>query len=142
MLLTPLLHPGILAALARSGHGSRVLIADGNYPLANGAAASAERVYLNLRPGLVQVTEVLSVLVAAIPIESVLLMTPPDGQAVPIHGEFRAILPAGALIRTETRGNFYDQARSADTTLAIATGESRRFANLLLTIGVVKNEAP
>ena len=33
---------------------------------------------------------------------------------------------------------FYDKIKSPDTTLAIATGEQRRFANLLLTVGVVK----
>ena len=38
MLKTRLLHPEILNALARAGHGSRVLIADGNYPFATEAA--------------------------------------------------------------------------------------------------------
>jgi L-fucose mutarotase len=33
---------------------------------------------------------------------------------------------------------FYQEAKSPDTALVIATGEQRRFANLLLTIGVVK----
>ena len=34
MLRTDLIHPPLLEALARCGHGSKVLIADGNYPLA------------------------------------------------------------------------------------------------------------
>ena len=34
MLKTRLLHPQILEALGEAGHGARVLIADGNYPLA------------------------------------------------------------------------------------------------------------
>ena len=34
MLNGPLLHPDILRSLARSGHHSKVLIADGNYPAA------------------------------------------------------------------------------------------------------------
>ncbi len=33
MLKTKLTHPEILQALARAGHGSRVLIADGDYPV-------------------------------------------------------------------------------------------------------------
>ena len=32
---------------------------------------------------------------------------------------------------------FYDAARGPDVALAIATGEQRLYANLLLTIGVV-----
>jgi L-fucose mutarotase len=35
---------------------------------------------------------------------------------------------------------FYDAVCSPWTSLVIATGESRRFANLLLTIGVVRLE--
>ena len=34
MLKSRLLHPQILEALGESGHGARVLIADGNYSLA------------------------------------------------------------------------------------------------------------
>lgn len=37
MLKTELLHPEVLEALGTSGHGSRVLIADGNYPFATGS---------------------------------------------------------------------------------------------------------
>ena len=32
MLDLPLIHPDILRVLGRAGHGSQVLIADGNYP--------------------------------------------------------------------------------------------------------------
>lgn len=34
MLKGKLIHPDIMAALALCGHGDKVLIADGNYPLA------------------------------------------------------------------------------------------------------------
>ena len=34
MLYSTLTHPNILRALAAAGHGSQILIADGNYPLA------------------------------------------------------------------------------------------------------------
>ena len=33
MLTGKLIHPDIMAALALCGHGDKVLIADGNYPL-------------------------------------------------------------------------------------------------------------
>jgi L-fucose mutarotase len=139
MLKTSLLHPEILRALAGAGHGSRVLIADGNYPLSTGTPASAARVYLNLRPGCVSVLEVLSTLAEVMPIEAGLVMIPSDQPAPPIHAEIKALLGEGAEFLAKGRHEFYAEARHADTTLAIATGEQRRFANVLLTIGVVKH---
>ncbi len=137
MLKTALLHPEILRALAAAGHGSRVLIADGNYPLSTGSAVGAQRVYLNLRPGCVTVPEVLSTLTQVLPIESALGMQTRDGQPAAIHGEITRILGAEVPFTLRPRHDFYAEARSVDTTLAIATGEQRRFANVLLTIGVI-----
>ena len=140
MLKTKLLHPEILSGLARSGHGSRVLIADGNYPFVTGSPVTAQKVFLNLMPGLAKVTDVLEALVETIPIEAAEVMVPPDGAAVPIHEEFRRGLPEGVELTEKKRFEFYDEAKQPHTSLVIATGEQRRFANLLLTIGVVKKE--
>ncbi len=41
------------------GHGSRVLLADGNFPFATHTNPAAAHVYLNVRPGLVNVTDIL-----------------------------------------------------------------------------------
>jgi L-fucose mutarotase len=136
MLKTRLLHPGILHALGEAGHGAQVLIADGNYPLATRTNDAAQRVYLNLAPGLVTVTDVLRALVDAIPIEAAHVMTPDDGQDQPIFAEFRKLLP-GVDLQGLGRFPFYDAARGPDLALGIATGEQRVYANLLLTIGVV-----
>ena len=139
MLKTPLLHPYILRALASSGHGSRILIADGNYPFETASPPTAEKVYLNLRPGTVDVTEVLETLVQVIPIESASVMAPPAGvQPPPIFDTFTGLLPAGCPLAKLERHAFYGEARKSDTSLVIATGERRRFANILITIGVIK----
>lgn len=137
MLKYQLLHPEILAALGGAGHGSKVLIADGNYPFATRASTSARRVYLNLAPGLVTVTDVLRVLVGAIPIEAVEVMMPESGEEPTIYKDFRAILPDTLTLKKLGRFEFYNAARQPDTALVIATGEQRIYANLLLTIGVV-----
>ena len=137
MLKTPLLHPQILAALGSAGHGSKVLIADGNYPFGTGANPAAARVYLNLAPGLLDATTVLRVLVAAIPVEAAEVMLPASGPEPPIFAEFRAALAPGPDLRPLTRFEFYDAARHGDTALVIATGEQRIYANVLLTVGVV-----
>ncbi|GAC1399778.1 MAG: RbsD/FucU family protein [Chloroflexota bacterium] len=135
MLRTTLLHPGILHALATSGHGGIVLIADGNYPLASGAPPAAERVYLNLSPGLVSVTSVLDALLTAIPVEAAHVMAPADGSEPAIFTDFRRLLPSLSLQGLE-RFAFYDYARGPHVALAIATGDMRLYANILLTIGV------
>ena len=70
MLKHTLLHPEITAILARAGHHSKVLIADGNYPASNTLGPNAQLVSLNLSPGVVSCTQVLSALLAALPIEA------------------------------------------------------------------------
>jgi L-fucose mutarotase len=137
MLRYKLLHPGLAGALGGAGHGTKVLVADGNYPFGTGAAPGAARVYLNLAPGLVNATDVLRVLVDAVPIEAAEVMMPPDGREPPIFEEFRQILGGGVPLRTHARLDFYVAARAPDTAIVVATGERRIYANVLLTIGVV-----
>jgi len=136
MLNGQLIHPEILEALGRAGHGSKVLIADGNYPFATAVGPRARHVFLNLRPGLVSVTDVLGVLAPAIPIEAAAVMMP-DGEPPAIFGEFRALLPEGLALQPLDRLAFYAAAKDESVALLIATGEQRVYANLLLTIGVV-----
>ena len=61
MIRGHLIHPQILSALASAGHGSKVLISDGNYPHWTKRGANAEVVYLNLAPGMLSATDVLKV---------------------------------------------------------------------------------
>ena len=137
MLKTRLLHPEMLSALGGAGHGAKVLIADGNFPFGTGANPNAQRVYLNLAPGMVKVTDVLRVLADAIPLEAAEVMQPAMGGEPPIFDEFRALLPKEIALKPLGRFEFYDAARQSDTALVIATREERIYANLLLTIGVV-----
>ena len=136
MLKYRLLHPEILGALGEAGHGARILIADGNYPLSTGSHPAARRVYLNLAPDLLRVTDVLEVLVGAVPVEAAQTMQPDDGSEPPIFADFRRLL-LGVDVAPLGRHAFYDAARGPDVALAIATGERRIYANILLTIGVV-----
>ncbi|HEV8372741.1 MAG TPA: RbsD/FucU family protein [Actinomycetota bacterium] len=138
MLRTRLIHPEILGALAAAGHGSQVLISDGNYPHATATPPSARRVYLNLSPGRVTVTEVLEAIAATVPLEAAAVMRPHDAEAPAVLEEYRALLPAGTPVEVVERFAFYELARRPDVTLAVATGDQRLYANLLLTIGVVE----
>ncbi len=47
MINTEIIHPEILKALAGAGHGSTILIADGNFPSSTAVAPEVPRVYLN-----------------------------------------------------------------------------------------------
>ena len=137
MLKTQLLHPQILNTLGRSGHGSGILIADGNFPFVSLSNPAAERVYLNLSPGLVTVTQVLEALLTAIPVEAAHIMLTGDGSEPDIMSDFRQLMP-DVEFEGHERFAFYDKAQEPSVSLVIATGEQRLYANILLTIGVVK----
>ena len=138
MIQGPITHPQLLAALAEAGHGTRILIADGNYPVTTGAPAGARRVYLNLRRGLPSVPEVLAAIAASVPIESADVMVPDDAPEPPVLQELARLLPGLELLR-HGRHAFYDEARRPEVGVVVATGEARTFANILLTIGVVQS---
>lgn len=148
MLRSELIHPKISEVLARAGHSSKVLIADGNYPAATAIGPKAELVSLNLAPGLVSVSQVLKVLLAAVPIEAVSTMGMPDDDDPyrlpndpPVWDEYRSILAnAGMMIELQpiSRWDFYDAVDSRDHILTIQTGDQNLWANLLLTVGVRK----
>lgn len=141
MLRYPLTHPDLLRALAAAGHGSRVLIADANYPHATGVAPGATLVHLNLRPGLVLVRDVLEAVLTAVLVEAATVMQPADGVEPEVFADFRALMPEVQLESLE-RQAFYRAASEPDVTLAVATGEQRWYANLLLTIGAVPATQP
>ena len=66
-------------------------------------------------------------------------MVPPDEIEHPIHKEILDILSDSEIvIKRESRFEFYREVKSENTCLAIATGETRRFGNILIIIGNVK----
>ena len=132
MLTTKCIHPGIMKALSLCGHGSKVLIADGNYPLAE-KSGNAEKVYLGLTPGLPTVTDVLKAIHSVVEIEKAEVMVPGDGTTPEIFAEFKEEL--GLELSCVGRFEYYDVCCQPDVVLAISTGEKRVFANILLTIG-------
>lgn len=127
------INPCILAAVSRLGHGDKILIADGNYPLAS-KTANAEKIWVSLSPGLPTVTDVLDALQSVINVEDATVMQPSTGPDPEIFTEFHKMLPDIDLNRLD-RYEFYDECSKPSLRLAIATGEKRTFANLLITVG-------
>lgn len=144
MLKSTLLHPEILRVLARAGHHSKILIADGNYPAATKRGPHAELVCLNLAPGVVTVAQVLRAVLSAIPVDHVNTMgIPPDDPYAqqgepPVWSEYRRVLAeSGVTLPLEPvlKWDFYRQVESADHVLTIQTADQALWANVLLTMG-------
>lgn len=133
MLKNACINPEIMKALAFCGHGDKILIADGNYPLES-QSGTATKVYLGLTSGSPEVTRVLEILRRVVNIEKAEVMLP-EGEEPSIFGEFRKILGDTELKGLE-RFEYYSACCKPEVRLAISTGENRTFANILLTIGV------
>ncbi|QNL43614.1 RbsD or FucU transport [Oscillibacter hominis] len=133
MLTGQCIHPELMRLLSLCGHGDKILIADGNYPLAS-KTGSAEKVYLGLTPGLPTVTDVLAALQSVANFEKAEVMDPANGTTPEIFGEFQQML-GGMELQKLGRYEFYDACCVDGVRMVISTGEKRTFANLLLTVG-------
>jgi L-fucose mutarotase len=148
MLKGPILHPEILSALASAGHLGKILISDGNYPHNTRANTRAKIVWANFTPGVVDAVTILKLICDVVPVEAIEVMEPArDGLYAmtndpPIWDSFRKVLKERANF-TEAfiplqKPEFNQQAMSPDLCLVIATAETQIWANVLVTIGVVK----
>ncbi len=133
MLKGNMINPEIMKTLSLCGHGCKVLIADGNYPL-EARTDGAKLVYLGLKPGMPTVTDVLEALLSVSNFESAEVMVTPDGKDPEIFADFRRLLPDAPLNKIDVQA-FYDACCEPMVRLAISTGEQRTYANILLTVG-------
>ncbi|MDI1460967.1 RbsD/FucU family protein [Catellatospora sp. KI3] len=141
MLRTRLIHPPLLAALAGAGHGSRILLADSNYAHDVNVRPGATVIHLNIRPGMVTVDEILSLIIEFVPLESVSTMRPDDGSTPQVWSRYAELLGPDLALNPVGRHDFYAAARSPDLSVAVATGDERLYANLLLTVGYIPPRA-
>lgn len=144
MLKHQLLHPKITEVLARAGHHSKILIADGNYPASSKKGPNAEVVSLALTPGVVNCTQVLRALLTAVPLDAIHTMGIPSDDLYAQEGEpsvweqYRAELDAAGLslqLQPIQKWEFYEAVASADHVLTIQTADQSLWANLLLVMG-------
>jgi L-fucose mutarotase len=137
MLRYPLIHPPLLEVLAAAGHGSRILIADGNYAHRANSHPRARIIHLNLRPGLITVDQALEVVADAVPVESAVMMHPDDGTLPTLDADYRKLLSTSTPLTMLDRDAFYLACRDPALDATIATGDQRYFANILLTVGAL-----
>lgn len=141
MLRAPITHPDVLHALARAGHGSLVLVADAHFAASTAVSQKAVVVHLALAPGAPLVPDVASLISATIQLEAVTTMTAPDEELGRVARQ--AVAAAGSPVHDSvSREEFKALTRSEDMALCIVTGDTRRFANALLRVGVTTPTHP
>jgi L-fucose mutarotase len=140
--IDPLLSPDLLHILAEMGHGDEIVVADANFPSARlarrltrldgiGAARAAEAV-LSVLP--------LDTFVDR-PATVMRVVGDPEATPEPVR-EFQAVLDRTqgrpvTLARLD-RFDFYERARNAFA--VVATGETRKYGNLILAKGVIASD--
>ncbi|WP_421509816.1 RbsD/FucU domain-containing protein [Erwinia rhapontici] len=137
MIKSEIIHPQLISSLAKCGHKTQILIADANYAFVSNAPKGAEIIYFNLAPGTIASPIILEKLLQVINIEQAAMMSWPTSFENTIVAEYQARLPASCPLTYLDREAFYGEAKSEMTLLVIASGETRRFANLLLTVAPV-----
>ncbi|MBM3599753.1 MAG: ribose ABC transporter [Alphaproteobacteria bacterium] len=137
--IDPLLHADLLHALASMGHGDDLVIADANFPAASMArrlvrldgagAPAALRAVLTLLP-LDDFVEHPAAVMAVV--------GDPARVPEPVR-DFQPVLAAAAgrpvTIERLERFAFYDRSRAAFA--VVATGDARKYANIILRKGVI-----
>lgn len=137
MIKSAIIHPQLLGTLAKAGHKAQILISDANYSFVTNAYSGAEIVYLNFAPDMIPSTVILEGVTKLINVEQARMMAWPDDFDNTIHKEYVDTMQAGTPMELVNRADFYAAVKSPDTLLVIASGETRRFANILLTVGPV-----
>lgn len=136
-----LISPELMRILMEMGHGDELVIADANFPAYAIARSTASGEVARLDGA--GCAQALNALLALLPIDyavesPIIGMSAPDGEA-PIHAAFKDVLASRGYgaekLAFLPRFDFYARARSAYAVLA--TGETERFANLIIKKGVV-----
>jgi L-fucose mutarotase len=136
--ISPLVGPDLLATLCRMGHGDELVLADAHFPVESTAARVIRADGLEI-PALLGGILPLLALDSYVP-DPVVMMAPVEGdRADPaVHEAYRAAIarhhPHAAAIAFVPRFDFYERARRAFA--VVATGDTRKYGNILLKKGV------
>lgn len=134
--------PQLLKVLCEMGHGDRIVIADGNFPVMT-VGRDAQIIRMDGH----NVPEILEAVLELFPLDTyvdqpvtLMQVVPGDPVKTPVWDEYKKIVR-----RNDSRGDnafryidrfaFYEEARSAYA--VVATGESALYANIMLQKGVV-----
>ncbi len=137
-----ILSPELLKVLCEMGHGDRIVIADGNFPVES-VGKDAKVIRMDGHG----TCELLEAILQLFPLDtyvehpvSLMEVMPGDPVETPIWGEYEKLVAAaddrgGSAIGHIERFAFYEEARKAYA--VVATGEGALYANVMLQKGVV-----
>lgn len=140
-----IISPQLLRILMEMGHGDALVIADANFPIHSIAKATvSQEVIYSQGSGVIDLLDaILTLMPLDYSIETPAIgMSPPQGTNAPlIHMEFQSMLAAHGYgserLSFLSRFDFYKKAQKSYAILA--SGETARFANLILTKGVISD---
>ncbi len=139
-----ILSPELLKVLCEMGHGDRLVIADGNFPV-----ESMGKNAVTIRCDGHGVPEILDAILQVFPLDTyvekpvnLMEVVPGDNVETPIWDTFKDIIKKYDERGEQTIGNierfaFYDEAKTVYC--IIATSEKALYANIMLQKGVVNN---
>ena len=142
-----IISPEMIRILMEMGHGDEIVLADGNFPARSIGKNTVSGEVIDCEG--VGVPELLEAILKLMPLDYA-VESPAIGMAVPvgtdkpaIHEGYQNILAAHGYhdekLAFVPRFDFYDKARQSYA--VFATGETARFANLILKKGVVIDPA-
>lgn len=136
--IDPILGPDLLHAIRAMGHGDEICIADANFP----ATANAKRL---IRLDGIEATRVADAILSLMPLDTfvdnaafVMQVVGKPKESPPVYGLFQQAIDRhnkGFKISRIERMKFYERARTCFA--VVATGDTRAYANLILTKGVI-----
>ncbi|MGW9113345.1 RbsD/FucU domain-containing protein [Microbacterium sp. NPDC055683] len=135
MMRSPIIHPDVLRALAVAGHKSLIVIADAHFAGQTNRGRNAALVHAALAPGSPTVTETARLIGGLLTVEAVVAMRPPSPDLGVVAQEVARAFDCAEPDEV-SREQFTALSRSDDTVLCVVTGDTRRFANVILRVGV------
>jgi L-fucose mutarotase len=73
-----------------------------------------------------------------VPVEAAHVMRPDDGDGPGAWIGYEAMLGSSLPLEPLGRFDFYETCRQPDLAICVATGDTRLYANLLLTVGYIQ----
>ena len=136
--ISPLISPELLSALARMGHGDRIVLADAHFP---GESTSSRCIRAD---GLV-IADLLDAILPLFELDSyiddpLVMMAPVEGDELDpsVEAAYNLIVkkhaPEAPVIARRERFAFYEDAANAFA--VVMTGDTAKYGNLILTKGV------
>ncbi len=134
-----LISPEMMKVLMEMGHGDEIVLADGHFP----AASHAQRLIRCDGHG---IPELLEAILRFFPLDTyashsaaLMAVVPGDSTETPIWDQYRDMIRGAGSAETRLelveRFQFYERAKRAYA--IVATGESAKYANIILKKGVI-----